>query len=59
MCGYDIDFSLNYYVLDLELIFNYLVFYYWLRERFKIDVIIYVGKYGNLEWLLGKSVGLF
>lgn len=59
MCGYDIDFSLNYYVLDLELIFNYLVFYYWLRERFKIDVIIYVGKYGNLEWLFGKSVGLF
>ena len=56
--GYDIDPSLNYHAPDLEPTPNYLAFYYWLRERFKIDAIIHVGKHGNLEWLPGKSVGL-
>ena len=56
--GYDIDPSLNYHAPDLEPTPNYLAFYYWLREKFKIDAIIHVGKHGNLEWLPGKSVGL-
>lgn len=56
--GYDIDPSLNYHAPDLEPTHNYLAFYYWLREKFKIDAIIHVGKHGNLEWLPGKSVGL-
>ncbi|MBL8265253.1 cobaltochelatase subunit CobN, partial [Steroidobacter sp.] len=33
-------------------------FYFWLRECFKCDVIVHVGKHGNLEWLPGKSVAL-
>ena len=56
--GYDIDPSLNYHAPDLEPTPNYLAFYYWLKEKFKADAIIHVGKHGNLEWLPGKSVGL-
>jgi cobaltochelatase CobN len=45
---------------DAELVppHAYLAFYFWLRERFRIDAIVHVGKHGNLEWLPGKSVAL-
>ncbi len=56
--GYDLDPSLNYHAPDLEPTHHYLAFYYWLREIFKADVIIHVGKHGNLEWLPGKSLVL-
>ncbi len=56
--GYDLDPTLNYHAPDLEPTHNYLAFYYWLKEIFKADVIIHVGKHGNLEWLPGKSLVL-
>lgn len=56
--GYDLDPSLNYHAPDLEPTHNYLAFYYWVREIFKADAIIHVGKHGNLEWLPGKSLVL-
>lgn len=56
--GYDLDPSLNYHAPDLEPTHYYLGFYYWLREIFQADVIIHVGKHGNLEWLPGKSLVL-
>ncbi len=56
--GYDVNPSLNYHAPDLEPTYNYLSFYYWLKEKFKVDAIVHVGKHGNLEWLPGKSVGL-
>ncbi len=56
--GYDLDPTLNYHAPDLEPTHNYLAFYYWLKEVFKADVIIHVGKHGNLEWLPGKSIVL-
>ncbi len=37
---------------------GYVAFYLWLREVFRIDAIVHVGKHGNLEWLPGKSVAL-
>lgn len=48
-----------YYDFDLVLLYGYLVFYFWLCYVYCVDVLLYVGKYGNLEWLLGKGVGLF
>ena len=54
--GYDIDPTLNYHAPDLEPTHYYLAYYYWLKEIFKADVIIHVGKHGNLEWLPGKSL---
>ncbi len=56
--GYDLDPSFNYHNPDLVPPHNYLAFYVWLREIFKADAIIHVGKHGNLEWLPGKAVAL-
>lgn len=56
--GYDLDPTLNYHAPDLEPTHHYLAFYYWVKEIFKADAIIHVGKHGNLEWLPGKSLVL-
>lgn len=56
--GYDQDPALNYHAPDLEPTHEYLAFYYWLRQSFKADAIVHVGKHGNLEWLPGKSIAL-
>ncbi|MBX9633636.1 MAG: cobaltochelatase subunit CobN, partial [Magnetospirillum sp.] len=37
---------------------SYLAFYAWLRESFRADALIHMGKHGNLEWLPGKSLAL-
>lgn len=47
-----------YHSPDLPPTHHYLAFYWWLRNVFKADAIIHVGKHGNLEWLPGKSVAL-
>ena len=56
--GYDIDPALNYHAPDLEPPHAYLAFYYWIRQHFRADAVVHVGKHGNLEWLPGKSVAL-
>ncbi|MEB3181378.1 MAG: cobaltochelatase subunit CobN [Nostocaceae cyanobacterium] len=56
--GYDQDPSLNYHAPDLEPTHAYLAFYYWVRECFRANAVVHVGKHGNLEWLPGKSVAL-
>lgn len=38
--------------------YNYIAHYKWIRDEFKADAVIHVGKHGSLEWLPGKSVGL-
>lgn len=35
-----------------------MVFYLWLCKSFGVDVFIYVGVYGMLEWFSGKLVVL-
>ena len=37
---------------------EYLAFYAWIRDEFRADAIVQIGKHGNLEWLPGRSVGL-
>ncbi len=54
--GYDQDPALNYHAPDLEPPHSYLAFYAWVR-RFA-QVVVHVGKHGNLEWLPGKSIAL-
>lgn len=56
--GYDLEPSLTYHAPDLEPTPYYLTYYYWLKENFKANAIIHVGKHGNLEWLPGKSLVL-
>jgi len=56
--GYNIDPSETYHSPDLVPPHNYLAFYFWLRQQFRADAIVHMGKHGNLEWLPGKSVAL-
>ena len=37
---------------------NYYALYRWLRDVWRADAIVHVGKHGTLEWLPGKGVGL-
>lgn len=37
---------------------HYLAHYRWIRDVFKADAAIHVGKHGSLEWLPGKALGL-
>ena len=37
---------------------HYLAQYRWIRNVFKADAVIHVGKHGSLEWLPGKALGL-
>jgi cobaltochelatase CobN len=37
---------------------SYIAFYHWLREEFQADVIVHLGKHGNLEWLPGRALAL-
>ncbi|MEB3184661.1 MAG: cobaltochelatase subunit CobN [Cyanobacteriota bacterium] len=56
--GYDRDPSLNYHSPDLPPTHAYLAQYLWMRESFAAQVVVHVGKHGNLEWLPGKGLGL-
>ncbi|AAM71664.1 MAG TPA: cobaltochelatase subunit CobN [Chlorobaculum sp.] len=37
---------------------HYLAHYRWIRDVFKADAVMHVGKHGSLEWLPGKALGL-
>lgn len=37
---------------------HYLACYRWIRDEFRADAIMHVGKHGSLEWLPGKALGL-
>ncbi|MFM7674261.1 MAG: cobaltochelatase subunit CobN, partial [Synechococcus sp.] len=56
--GYDRDPSLSYHSPDLPPTHAYLAQYLWLRQEFVAQVVVHVGKHGNLEWLPGKGLGL-
>jgi len=56
--GFNMDLQANYHDPDLVPPHSYLACYFWLRETYKVDAVIHVGKHGNLEWLPGKGLGL-
>ncbi len=56
--GYDRDPSLCYHSPDLPPTHAYLAHYLWMRQSHGSQVVVHVGKHGNLEWLPGKGVGL-
>src|SRR5260364_461827 len=37
---------------------SYYAFYRWLRDTWRANAIVHIGKHGTLEWLPGKGVGL-
>jgi cobaltochelatase CobN len=56
--GYSLDPQAIYHSPKLPPPPAYLAFYLWLREEFRVDAIVHVGKHGNLEWLPGRSIAL-
>jgi cobaltochelatase CobN len=47
-----------YHNPDLTPTHHYIAYYRWLRDVFRADAMIHIGKHGTLEWLPGKGVGL-
>ena len=56
--GYGMDPDKIYHTPDLPPPHNYFALYRWLRDVWKADAIVHMGKHGTLEWLPGKGVGL-
>ena len=47
-----------YHNPDLTPTHHYVAYYRWIRDVFRADAMIHIGKHGTLEWLPGKGVGL-
>ncbi len=56
--GYNINPTDTYHSPDLVPPHNYIAFYVWLRQVFRADAIVHMGKHGNLEWLPGKALAM-
>ena len=47
-----------YHSPDLTPTHHYIAYYRWIRDVFRADAMVHVGKHGTLEWLPGKGIGL-
>ena len=56
--GYLEQIDAIYHDMYLSPPHHYLAQYRWIRDVFKADVVMHVGKHGSLEWLPGKALGL-
>ncbi|MDQ1923243.1 cobaltochelatase subunit CobN [Massilia pseudoviolaceinigra] len=56
--GYGMDPDAIYHQSDLPPTHHYYALYRWLRDVWRADAIVHVGKHGTMEWLPGKGVGL-
>ncbi|WP_019646793.1 cobaltochelatase subunit CobN [Novispirillum itersonii] len=56
--GADVDPVASYHDPALPPPHGYLAFYVFLREQFRAQAVVHVGKHGTLEWLPGKAVAL-
>ena len=55
--GY-LESSADLHSPDLPMPHHYYAYYEWIRDVFKADAVMHIGKHGSLEWLPGKSAGL-
>jgi len=56
--GFSEDPSAIYHSSDISPPHHYIAFYKWIKDVFKADAIMHIGKHGTLEWLPGKCAGL-
>jgi cobaltochelatase CobN len=56
--GFLDDPAAIYHSPDIPPPHQYYAYYHWIRNVFKADVIMHIGKHGSLEWLPGKSAAL-
>jgi len=56
--GYFENIDKIYHDMYLSPPHQYLAHYRWIKDVFKADAVMHVGKHGSLEWLPGKALGL-
>ena len=56
--GWEVDEELLHANTSITPPHQYLAFYHWLRERFRADALVHVGRHSTYEFLPGKAVGL-
>jgi cobaltochelatase CobN len=56
--GFGMDPNAIYHQPDLPPPHPYYALYRWLRDVWRADAVVHLGKHGTLEWLPGKGVGL-
>lgn len=56
--GWEVDEELLHANTSVPPPHQYLAFYHWLRDRFKADALVHVGRHSTYEFLPGKAVGL-
>ncbi|KQV79138.1 hydrogenase expression protein HypE [Massilia sp. Root351] len=56
--GWEVDEELLHANTSITPPHQYLGYYHWLRDRFKADALVHVGRHSTYEFLPGKAVGL-
>ncbi|MFP5393333.1 MAG: cobaltochelatase subunit CobN, partial [Gammaproteobacteria bacterium] len=56
--GWEVDEELLHANTSVTPPHQYLAFYHWVRDRFKADALVHVGRHSTYEFLPGKAVGL-
>jgi cobaltochelatase CobN len=56
--GWEVDEELLHANTSITPPHQYLAFYHWVRDRFKADAMVHVGRHSTYEFLPGKAVGL-
>ena len=56
--GWEVDEELLHANTSITPPHQFLAFYHWLRDRFKADAVVHVGRHSTYEFLPGKAVGL-
>ncbi|WP_194724943.1 cobaltochelatase subunit CobN [Noviherbaspirillum malthae] len=56
--GWEVDEELLHANTSITPPHQYLAFYHWLRDRFKADALVHLGRHSTYEFLPGKAVGL-
>lgn len=56
--GWEVDEELLHANTSVPPPHQYLAFYHWLRDRFRADAVIHLGRHSTYEFLPGKAVGL-
>ena len=56
--GWEVDEELLHANTSVSPPHQYLAFYHWLRDRFRADAVVHLGRHSTYEFLPGKAVGL-
>lgn len=56
--GWEVDEELLHANTSVPPPHQFLAFYHWVRDRFKADAVVHLGRHSTYEFLPGKAVGL-